>query len=444
MKNLLSPISKTSRRLSLGVTALAFWLLVPSDLPAQTNFNFNDGNTAILPPDSAPYPGWENWLPEVYQAENPVSGEFTNAIEMPSVTFVTNNSSAGNLALLLRAGTTNSSLFNPPKVASYFTNGPSLADFTMAVDFFNFTNGQANEFGLAGRVALPLPLNNAPGVESYTNSDAPNSIILVYANARSAKYYYSPQQSGSSDNMRMYWVSPGNTQGRLSSESFSGPGANYAAGTSLSPNTTNGNYYRFLFTASGLNLTAQMIDLSTGLPMKFGGGTNMMRTLAYYTSSNANSGLKYEYYLTNNGAIYLNGVLTGNTVSLGGASGVIDILGSSGQSAPVPGNPTVGSALTTKFDNFAIVPGVVTLESAAVVTGPYSQNTAAGIDLYNKRITIPITADSAKFYRINWIGGTYVPTITSITSGPTVNQVLASGPTTTVTNAVQTMILTYN
>lgn len=414
---------------------LALWLSLPSALHGQTNFNFNNGDASILPPASAPYAGWEYWLPEFYGAFDPVSGLYTNGMQLPSVTFATNNVSAGNLGLFLHAGTTNSSQFLPPRVGSFFTNAPSLTNFTLTGEFYNWTNGQSQEFGLAGRVLLPLAPNNAPNEESLTNSDTPGCLTLVYANARSAKAFYSPPESGSSDNLRIYWWFPTNNGGnvRLESGSFSGPtngmsSPAYITGTSLSPNNAGG-HYRMILTANGGYITGQLVDLSTGLPMVMGNGTNILRRSIEEGIAQNPSNAAWQ-------------AMT-NYVNVGGAFGPIAFIGSSGASAAVPGNPTRGNPLDPKFDNVAIVPGVVTLESATTVTGPYTVDTTGGIEVYPKRITVPVRGDT-RFYRINWILSDHIPTITSISPGPTVNVVLTTGATTTVTNTVGTMVLTYN
>jgi hypothetical protein len=190
--------------------------------------------------------------------------------------------------------------------------------------------------------------------------------------------------------------------GRFNGRGQSTPGISY------SPDSTNG-HYRLIFTASGTQFAGQIVDLSTGLPMTFTGPlgiTNMIRPDPV-------------------------GWPITNTVA--GSYGFLCNLGSS------PTLPSAGgSGIWATYDNFAIVPGVVTLESAAAVTGPYAQDTTAGIEVYPKRITVPVNG-SARFYRINWIGGNHTPTITSITPGGSVS-VVTGGP---ITNVVSTMVLTY-
>jgi hypothetical protein len=216
----------------------------------------------------------------------------------------------------------------------------------------------------------------------------------------------------------MYWVGSNNANVQITSASLSGPGANYTVGQSLSPDATNG-HYRLVFTANYGDLTGQIVDRRTGLPMNIGGGNIISRNM-----------------------VAANAALAGVT-NLGGAFGFVASIGSSGGSLPVAGNNTVGQPIDPHFDNLAIVPGVVTLQSAASVTGPYTTDPTAGIEVNPKRITVPVGGD-VRFYRINWIGSDHTPTITSIAPGVTVNVVTASGTTTTATNVVKTVVLEYN
>ena len=439
------------------VSAVAFPLLLSLSIQAQTNFDFNASTD----------PGWQHWLPDYYAAVDPC---YITGANLPSVSFITNDYSPGNMAYFLHAGTSNSGGYAQPAVASIITNGTPLSDFTMTAEFFHWTNGQGQEFGLAGRVQVPWPdVNPQPticGDSSLTNSYAPFLIDLVYANARSAKAQTLPSDpGGSTDNLRIdyVYVEPffGSQQiSVMASASFSGPGVigqppskpytGYVVGRSLSPDAANGHYRLILTAVSGNNngftnggFTGQLVDLSTGLPMMMGSSQYIISCPAYYYTSNSNSHLSYAAYLTNNGAIFTNGVLYSGTAPLGSAYGVLATLGSSGSSGYVDGNYTVGQPIDPKFDNYAIVPGVVTLESSANVAGPYAVDPSAGIEVYPKRITVPVNG-ATMFYRLNWIGCDHTPAITSITRGPTVNVVLPTGASTVATNAVPTVVLGYN
>ena len=91
----------------------------------------------------------------------------------------------------------------------------------------------------------------------------------------------------------------------------------------------------------------------------------------------------------------------------GGAYGFYATIGDSPQfGPPIPIDP--------HFDNFAIVPGVVMLESATAAAGPYVVDTGAGLEVYPKRITVPASG-STRFYRIKWLDADHIPTITGIT-----------------------------
>src|SRR5439155_14266388 len=105
-------------------------------LLAQTNFDFN----------AATDDGWLHWTPEFYNVDDGF-GNFTNASSVATVTFTTNDISAGNMAYFLHAGTSNGSALSPPRVGSFFTNGPSLTNFTMTAELFHRTHGQGQEFG---------------------------------------------------------------------------------------------------------------------------------------------------------------------------------------------------------------------------------------------------------------------------------------------------------
>jgi hypothetical protein len=408
------------------VALVSLSLLVSPALQAQTNFNFNNSTD----------PGWEHWLPEDYNWGTGFPPILTNASLLPTVTFVTNNRSAGNMAYFLHAGTTNSTTY--PRVGSVFTNGPSLTNFTMTAEFFGWTNGQGQDFGIIGRVQLPLPPLNPPNVESVDQSPNITGLAFVYCNSRSAKNYNSYHPDGSTDNLRILWETPtGDVQLGNNCE-FNGPGGTAAKnnlhkfGLSFSPDSANG-HYRLILTVNSNDCTGQIVDLGTGLPMYFKddsywtkGATNIQRTS------------------------FLNGVANhpelASYINVGGAYGVFALFGNAGGYGVVPGNNTLGQPIDPKFDDFAIVPGVVTLESAAAADGPYAQDPNAGIEVYPKRITIPVNGDM-QFYRINWIGADHTPTITGIAPGATVGVVTGGVPvdgvSPPVTNVVQTMVLTY-
>jgi len=441
----------------IGVAALS--LMVSPALQAQTHSEFNTQSSTN---------GWKFYLPDVFNVTEPLYYSANGAIQ-PTVTLVTNNISAGNSALFLHAGTTNIGGWimsaggdNGVRVGAFYTNGPALGNYTMTGEFFHWTNGQSQTIGLLGRVGLPLPLVPGSSTNTTTFTKSPIGLMLAYGNARSAGAFANNGAGGSgTDRLYMYFVDPdltghagfGQVPIRLEYKQFSGPGEIQAAGASLSPNSTNG-HYRLVFTANGTSLTGQIVDLSTGLPMTVYDGsafgpdnTNMIHATAVFTYGG------YTYYLTNNGAIYdNNGVLqAGTNVPMGGAYGFYATM-NDGSTAPTPlqgggWSSTEGQPYDPKFDDFAIVQGVVTLESAPEVTGPYTQDTSAGIEVYPKRITVP-TNGSERFYRIHWFNCDHTPTITGVTLGSPVSVKTATGyPATypsTTTTVVNTLVLTYN
>jgi hypothetical protein len=168
-------------------------------------------------------------------------------------------------------------------------------------------------------------------------------------------------------------------------------------------------HYRLILAAVGTQLTGQIVDVSTGLPMSF---------LSFGTVTNMLWPDPSRFPVTNTAA---------------GTYGFLCNLGDS------PTFPSIGgSGIWASYDNFAIVPGVVSLESAATPDGPYAQDTTAGIEVNPRRITVPVN-DDARFYRINWIAGNHRPRITSMTPGDSVSVVTGVY----FTNIVSTMVLTY-
>ena len=403
MKNMLFPISQSASHLLLGGVA-ALWLMVSPALQAQTNFNFNNTTN-----DQNWYPGWEFWMPEEYNAGG--------GVLLPSITFTTNDVSANNMAYYFHSGNyALPSYGNYPRVGSFYTNGAPLTNFTMIGEFFHWTNGQCQTMGLAGRIQLPLPATtnvDDPGGLTTNLWPSPTGFVLNYQNRRSYKWFRGiTGTAAKSDFMRFNWIYPDCPAQMQVIESavFSGPGESFP-GVSLSPDATNG-HYRIIFTMSGLDVTGQMVDLSTGLPMTFvfrGVITNILHlpipSVAGGNAINPYPGGGYGFYATlNDGQVELS-----------------------------------GTPIDPHFDNFAIVPGVLTLESAAAVDGPYTQDTSAGIELSPKRITVPVSG-STRFYRIYWTDCiTGAPKITSITPGGPVN-VVTGGPT---TNVVNTLVLAY-
>ena len=315
----------------LGGALVALGLPLSPVLQAQTNFNFNDSTD----------PGWEHWLPDEY-----FYGDLTVGNLQPSITFATNNSSAGNMAYYFHAGTNVLPVITAagPRVGSFITNGTPLTNFTMTGEFFHWTNGQSQIIAIAGRVQLPLPAINAPGDYS-TNSYSPDGFLLSYVNRRSHAAFRGSavfDGSGGNDELRIHWIDPTSTPSQLGNNgAFNAPMKTPVAGRSASPDSTNG-HYRLIFTANGTDVTGQIVDLSTGLPMTFSGpltvNTNILRTIIPGTIN------PYP----------------------GGAYGFYAAMGDS-PSAPVDGDPTRGQPIDPHFDNFAVVPGVVTLESAATV-----------------------------------------------------------------------------
>ena len=376
MKNMLYPPYHSASRLFLGGVA-ALSLLASPALQAQTNFNFNNSTD----------PGWQHFVPDNY-----LFAPFTAGDMQTSVTFATNNSSAGNMGYHFHSGPTNMdglyvlSAAEVPRVGSFFTNGPALTNFTMTGEFFHWNTTQSVVLAIAGRVQLPLPPTNSPGVQSPSNSLPPACLMLAYVNRRSSAYAIGA--TGGNDELRAEWSNPPNNapQQLGNNGAFNGPGQTPTPGRSSSPDWTSG-HYRLIFTANGTNVTGQIVDLSTGLPMTFGGpssNTNMLLTTTGIYPSYSDVGGAYGFYAC------------------------------AGDSPIFPPPVGVGQPIDVHFDNFAIVPGVVTLESAAAANGPYVQDTTAGIEVYPQRITVP-TIGSAWFYRINWIGCNHTPAITSIT-----------------------------
>ena len=378
MKNMSFPLYESRSRLLFGGLA-AFSLLVSLNLLAQVHFNFDDGTD----------PGWEHFLPDNYLFD-----PFTVGDMHTSITFTNNDSSAGNLAYYFYSGPTNMAgiyalqAAEIPRVGSFYTNGPVLTNFTMTGEFFHWTNAQSQVIAIAGRVQLPLPPVNQPGVQSTDNTPPPAFLMLAYVNRRSAAYFVT--NTGGQDELRLEWSNPpanGTPQQLGNNGAFNGPGQTPTPGRSSSPDSTNG-HYRLIFTANGTNVTGQIVDLSTGLPMTFSGPstayTNILRTTTGIYPSYADVGGVYGFYAC------------------------------VGDSSIFPSPLNVGQPIDPHFDNFAIVSGVVTLESAAAVTGPYKADTTAGIEVYPKRITVPVNGP-ARFYRINWIGCDHAPAITSTT-----------------------------
>src|ERR1035437_1825978 len=372
------------RALARGL-ALAGACALATGLQAQTNYNFNTGTNS----------GWENWLLEEYPGL--LYGTDTNqGCLFPSVTIVTNPVSAGNYAVhmesavALAAGGT-SPLYNLPAVGTYFTNAAPLADFTMTGEFFDWTNSQSQIFGIAGRVRLPLPAVNQPG--EYNPTPGVSGYVLAFVNRRSAEawrydYAFGPYPTSARDELRILDTGmPGGAfpQSMGHEGAFNALGE-FFTGVSSTPDNENG-HYRLVFAASGTQLTGQIVDVSTGLPLSFlsfGPVTNMLwPDPGRWTVTN----------------------------TLAGSYGFLCNLGES------PTTPGIGgSGIWATYDNFAIVPGVVSLESAAAADGPYARDTTAGIEVYPQRITVPAGGD-ARFYRIKWTGrGVGVTTrITSIT-----------------------------
>jgi hypothetical protein len=352
--------------------ALAGACVLAASLQAQTNYSFNTGTNA----------GWENWLPEEY------TGADTNlGTCLPAVTIVTNPASAGNYAVHMEscmaiAAQGGDPYFTVPSVGTYFTNGAPLADFTMTGEIFNWSNSQSQVIGIAARVQLPLPPVNQPG--EYNSYPGVSGYALAFVNRRSAWDWRNDQGNGSgspgNDELRMLDMgqAPGELLQSMGHEGafnvdYYYPAGQSVLGVSYTPDNTNG-HYRLIFTALGTTMTGQIVDVSTGLPMtfvSFGSITNMLWPDQHRVA------------ITN---------------TLAGSYGFMCNLGDSG-TAPGIG----GSGISANYDNFAIVPGVVSLESAAAADGPYAQDTSAGIEVYPQRITVPTNGD-ARFYRVHWTG----------------------------------------
>jgi hypothetical protein len=361
-----------SRHALAWCVSLAGACALAASLQAQTNYNFNTGTNI----------GWANWLPDEY-----FSADTNQGTCLPVVTIVTNPVSAGNYAVYMESSVAIAAQGGLPNVTipamgTYFTNAPLLADFTMTGEIFNWSNSQAQVIGIAARVQLPLPAvnqlgegNPTPGVSGYA---------LAFVNRRSAWNWRNDRGSASG--------SPGNDELRILDTGMPGgeflqrtghegafnvdyyyPAGQSVPGVSYTPDNTNG-HYRLIFTASGTELTGQIVDVSTGLPMtfvSFGSITNMLWPEAAV------------WPITN---------------TLAGSYGFLCNL----DDTPTP--PGVGgSGIWASYDNLAIVPGVVSLESAAAANGPYAQDTSAGIEVYPQRITVPANGD-ARFYRIKWTG----------------------------------------
>ena len=359
--------------------ALAGACALAAGLQAQTNYNFNTGTNA----------GWANWLPEEYTGADTNQGSLS-----PAVTIVTNPVSAGNYAVRMEscvalAVAGGLPYFTLPGVGTYFTNGAPLADFTMTGEIFHWTNSQSQIIGIAARVQLPLPPVNQPG--EYNSPPGVSGYVLAFVNRRSAQAWRFDNGVGSvggEDELRI--LDTGMPGGSLP-QSMGHEGAfngrdEYRPDVSPTLDNTNG-HYRLVFTASGTELTGQIVDVSTGLPMSF---------LSFGTVTNMLWPDPSRWTVTN---------------TLAGSYGFLCNLG---DSATAPG--IGGSGIWASYDNFAIVPGVVSLESAAAADGPYARDTTAGIEVYPQRITVPAGGD-ARFYRIKWTGrGVGVTTrITSIT-----------------------------
>jgi hypothetical protein len=380
MRTILFVSCSATARLLFGGFA-AWSLLVSPNLCAQIHSNFNDGTD----------PGWQHYLPDNY-----LFAPYTVGDMHTSITFETNSSPGGGIYYSFCSGPTNMDGLSVlqaaefPRVGSFYTNGPVLTNFTMTGEFFHWTNAQSQVIAIAGRVQLPLPPTNQPGVQSTNNTLPPSCLMLAYVNRRSTAAFRGA--TGGNDELRCEWSNPpanGTPQQLGNNGAFNGPEQPIPVpGRSASPDSTNG-HYRLIFTANGINLTGQIVDLSTGLPMTFSGPstpyTNILRTTTGVYPSYADVGGVYGFYAC------------------------------VGDSATLPfGDPTSGQPIDPHFDNFAIVAGVVTLESAPAATGPYAADTTAGIEVYPKRITVPANGP-ARYYRINWIGCDHTPAITSTT-----------------------------
>ena len=396
------------RRALAWCVALAGACALAASLQAQIHYDFDTGTNA----------GWENWLLEEYPGALYDTDTNVGCL-FPSVSIVTNPVSAGNYAVYmesavaLAAGGT-SPLYNLPSVGTYFTNAAPLANFTMTGEFFNWTNSQSQIFGIVGRVQLPLPAVNQPG--QYNPTPGVSGYALAFVNRRAAEGWKYENINGAyptsgRDELRILDTGmPGGAfpQSMGHEGAFNGYGE-FFMGVSTTPDPVNG-HYRLILTAFGTQLTGQMVDVSTGLPMSF-------TTLGYVTNMLWPDPSRWTV-----------------TNTLAGRYGFLCNLG---DDPTYPG--TGGSGIWATYDNLAVVPGVVSLESAATADGPYTQDTSAGIEVYPQRITIAANGD-AWFYRINWIGGDHRPRITSITPGTTVSLVTDGGLT---TNVVSTLVLTY-
>ena len=390
-----------SRRAPAWCVAMAGACALAGSLLAQTNYNFNTGTNA----------GWANWLPDEFTSIDTNQGSL-----LPAVTIVTNPVSAGNYALRMESAVALAAAGNfpfaiIPAVGSYFTNGAPLADFTMTGEFFDWTNSQSQIFGIAGRVGLPLPAVNQPGEANPT----PNATgyVLAFVNRRSAQAWKLDNgvgDLGGEDELRILdtGVPQGNFPQSLGHEGAFNGRNEYRTDVSSTPDNVSG-HYRLILAVVGTQLTGQIVDVSTGLPMSF---------LSFGTVTNMLWPDPNRFPVTNTAA---------------GTYGFLCNVGDS------PTFPSIGgSGIWASYDNFAIVPGVLSLESAATPDGPYAQDTTAGIEVNPRRITVPVN-DDARFYRINWIAGNHRPTITSMTPGDSVSVVTGVY----FTNIVSTMVLTY-
>jgi hypothetical protein len=397
-------LRRGSRRTLARCVALVGACVLAAGVQGQTNYDFNSGTNY----------GWSNWLPDEYTGADTNQGSC-----LPAVRIVTNQVSAGNYAVYMEscvalAAAGGSPYFTLPGVGTYFTNGALLANFTMTGEFFNWTNTQSQIFGIEGRVQLPLPAVNQPG--EYNSTPGVSGYVLAFVNRRSAEAWRYEYANGSypytaQDELRILDTGmPGGSfpQSMGHEGAFNGLDE-YQTDVSSTPDNVSG-HYRLIFTALGTQLTGQMVDISTGLPMSF---------LSFGTVTNMLWPDPARWPVTN---------------TLAGSYGFLCNLGDS------PTVPSIGgTGIWGSYDNFAIVPGVVSLESAATPNGPYAQDTTAGIEVYPQRITVPVNGD-ARFYRLNWIGGTHRPRITSLTPGGSASLVTDGGLT---TNVVSTMVLTY-
>jgi hypothetical protein len=223
----------------LPLACIALAAQVPT-ASAQWSDNFNSGTDS----------GWTRY--------NPIAGS----------TYGFPASSQGGLGYQMSAPTGNG------RVGSFFTSMSPIPDGVFSVDLINWSPNVRQEMGVMGRVQTPIP-----------GAAFPSGYSLNYVNRFSAG-------AGGTDQLRIYkW---GAASLSFINQDINGNPNGSVGQFSNSPNTTppfpggspaplpSGDF-RLVLRIYGNVITGQMIDLSTGLALRFsdglGGSTDTVRAI---------------------------------------------------------------------------------------------------------------------------------------------------------------------